>query len=227
MVPKGKAATVDNTARRTWDKEEFKHKAQEREDKAKARDKEEVMDARRRKRLERDPLHQGLIVERSSLKQREYQIDLQSRLGKTQVVGLNTPLNQQAGYFCSVCDCILRDSQSYLDHINGKWHNRALGMTMKVEKVSVDQIKTKLEEVKRKKEAYNPDDYLPDGFDRRIIEAEEAEERAKEERREKKKERRREKERLAEAGEGEGEGMDPDMMVLMGFGGFGTSSKNK
>lgn len=57
-----------------------------------------------------------------------------------QVVGLNMPLSQQAGYYCSVCDCILRDSQSYLDHINGKWHNRALGMTMRVEKSTVDQV---------------------------------------------------------------------------------------
>lgn len=83
---------------------------------------------------------QGLIVERTELKQRDYQIDLSARLGKTQVVGLNMPLSQQAGYYCSVCDCILRDSQSYLDHINGKWHNRALGMTMRVEKSTVDQV---------------------------------------------------------------------------------------
>lgn len=59
---------------------------------------------------------------------------------RLQVVGMNMPLNQQAGYFCSVCDCILRDSQSYLDHINGKWHNRALGMTMRVEKSTVEQV---------------------------------------------------------------------------------------
>lgn len=31
------------------------------------------------------------------------------------------PLSQQAGYYCNVCDCVLRDSQSYLDHINGGW----------------------------------------------------------------------------------------------------------
>lgn len=34
-----------------------------------------------------------------------------------QVVTAATPLNQQAGYYCKVCDCILRDSQSYLDHM--------------------------------------------------------------------------------------------------------------
>lgn len=41
-----------------------------------------------------------------------------------QVIGLNTPLSQQAGYYCSVCDCVLRDSQSYLDHINGEGRAR-------------------------------------------------------------------------------------------------------
>lgn len=49
-------------------------------------------------------------------------------------------VHHQAGYYCSVCDCILRDSQSYLDHINGKWHNRALGMSMRVERSTVDQV---------------------------------------------------------------------------------------
>lgn len=47
----------------------------------------------------------------------------------------------QAGYYCSVCDCILRDSASYLDHINGKYHNRALGMSMRVERSTADQVK--------------------------------------------------------------------------------------
>lgn len=56
-------------------------------------------------------------------------------------MGLNTPLSQQAGYYCGVCDCVLRDSQSYLDHINGKYHNRALGMNMVVERSTVDQVR--------------------------------------------------------------------------------------
>lgn len=136
----GKAAGVDNTARRTWDKEEYAEKAAKR-DKAADDDEDSAIAIKKRKRLERDPLHQGLIVARSNLTARDYQVNLADRLGKTQVIGLNTPLNQQAGYYCSVCDCVLRDSQSYLDHINGKYHNRALGMSMQVEKSSVEQVR--------------------------------------------------------------------------------------
>ncbi|GBF93690.1 hypothetical protein Rsub_06793 [Raphidocelis subcapitata] len=214
----GSAAGVDNTARRTWDKEEFAERAEKREQEA-AEAEETALDIKKRKRLERDPLHQGLIVERSNLKVRDYQIDLTSRVGRSQVIGLNTPLSQQAGYYCSVCDCVLRDSQSYLDHINGKYHNRALGMSMAVEKSTVEQVKARLQQHKQKASTSNPEEYLPDGIDRRIAEAEAAEERERAERKRAKKEAKR------AAEEGEGEEGDPDMMAMMGFGGFGTSRK--
>lgn len=118
--PKG----VVNTFRRTWDKEEFREKAEQREEKVRwwcgaawpapaavarglhgccyphlaphpcppstpqeKKVDDEEMDARKRKRLERDPLHQGLIVARANLKARDYQIDLASKLHKTQVRG--------------------------------------------------------------------------------------------------------------------------------------------
>ena len=45
------------------------------------------------------------------------------------------PLAQQAGYYCNVCDCILKDSKSYLDHINGgclcwRWRPGAPGASV-------------------------------------------------------------------------------------------------
>ncbi|KAK9838096.1 hypothetical protein WJX81_001145 [Elliptochloris bilobata] len=214
-----KAAAVDNTFRRTWDKDDFEEKAAEREKVAKA-DEESALDAKRRKRLERDPLHQGIIVERATLKQRDFSLNLTGRLGKSQVVTNSTPLNQQAGYYCSVCDCILRDSASYLDHINGKYHNRALGMSMRVERSTADDVRKRFEALKEKKYQAEPLDTVADGFDRRVLERQEEEERQREERRERKRERRkggREAEEEIEE--------DPDALALMGFGGFGGSRK--
>ncbi len=53
-------------------------------------------------------------------------------------------------YFCKVCNSSLKDNQAYLDHINGKRHNKMLGVSMKVEKVDVDSVRTKLLNLKRK-----------------------------------------------------------------------------
>ncbi|KAL3162669.1 hypothetical protein ABBQ38_008713 [Trebouxia sp. C0009 RCD-2024] len=161
LAKKGKSG-VDNTFRRTWDTDDYAQRAAKREKEEKDIE-ESALDAKKRRRLERDPLHQGLIVERAKLKPRGYQLDLASRLGKTQVVTNSTPLNQQAGYYCNVCECILRDSQSYLDHINGKYHNRALGMSMVVEKSTADDVRKKFDELKKTKDDPAPIDSVLDG----------------------------------------------------------------
>jgi U4/U6.U5 tri-snRNP component SNU23 len=121
----GNPVGIDNTSRRKFDKEEYLERARQREQ----REKEEA-----RKGKERGP-----PVQRQPLKHRDYEVDLESRLGKTQVVTPIAPLNQQAGYYCSVCECVVKDSANYLDHINGKKHQRALGMSMRVERASLEQ----------------------------------------------------------------------------------------
>lgn len=57
---------------------------------------------------------------RKPLKAREYQVDTDAKLGKAQVVVPGTATSNQAGFYCDVCDCIVKDSANYLDHINGK-----------------------------------------------------------------------------------------------------------
>lgn len=38
----------------------------------------------------------------------------------------NPAAQAQGGYWCDVCQCLLKDSLNYLDHINGKRRKSAL-----------------------------------------------------------------------------------------------------
>lgn len=51
------------------------------------------------------------------------------------------------GWHCKVCDCFLKDSHTYLDHINGRKHQRALGYSMRVERSSKEQLLDRLQQL--------------------------------------------------------------------------------
>ena len=132
--PEGK---VDNY-RRTWDKEEFEKKAKER-----------LLEETGEDGLSDERDHP---VKRELLQARSYAVDLDSKLGKNTIITKTTPLSEVGGYYCNVCDCVVKDSINFLDHINGRKHQRNLGMSMRVERSSLDQVKQRFESNKRKKE---------------------------------------------------------------------------
>eukprot|EP00271_Cylindrocystis_brebissonii_P005993 TRINITY_DN18486_c0_g1_i1.p1 TRINITY_DN18486_c0_g1~~TRINITY_DN18486_c0_g1_i1.p1 ORF type:complete len:212 (+),score=55.68 TRINITY_DN18486_c0_g1_i1:244-879(+) len=200
---------VDNTFRRKWDRDEYERRAKELDEEEEARQLEDTRD-------------RGPPIQRAPLRQRDFEVNLESRLGKTQVVTPVTPLNQQAGYFCKVCDCVVKDSANYLDHINGKKHQRALGMSMRVERSSLSQVQERFDMLKRKQQD-GPFSFTEQDLDTRIQLQVEEEEALKRQRKERKKEKR---EAGVVAGEGGGGGeMDDEMAALMGFGGFGSSKR--
>ncbi|CAG9810342.1 unnamed protein product [Chironomus riparius] len=190
-------STRPDDHRRKWDKKEFERKALDRIQKI--------------KKDETEP-----ETPRELLKVRDYKVDLDSKLGKSMVINKTTPSSQSGGYFCNVCDCVVKDSINFLDHINGKKHQRNLGMSMKVERSSLEQVKERFNKNKRK-----ADDKVKEyDLDQKIKEVQEMEEKAKELKREKKK---RKKEETETSNDG---GFDEDMMKMMGFGNFGGSRKN-
>uniref|UniRef100_A0A7S0RB68 U1-type domain-containing protein n=1 Tax=Pyramimonas obovata TaxID=1411642 RepID=A0A7S0RB68_9CHLO len=203
MSSKDSKSGVDNTARRKWDRDEFATKAAERE-----REEEELELAKTR------PPPSTAIVQRAPLKQRGYEVDLTSRLGKTQVVTEATPLQHQAGYYCNVCECMVKDSANFLDHINGKKHQRALGMSMRVERATLDQVRNRFETNKRKMEQKATED----DYETRLLRLQEEEEELKRERKERKKQKKLEAEKEKQAAEAD---VDPEMAAFMGFSGFG------
>ncbi|KAK7096997.1 hypothetical protein V1264_004039 [Littorina saxatilis] len=181
--------------RRKWDKDEYEQLARER-------------------LLVDDDDDSGPPVKRELLKPREYKVDLDSKLGKSVVITKTTPASQQGGYYCNVCDCVVKDSINFLDHINGKKHQRNLGMSMKIERSSLDQVRQRFEMNKKKKEEKKKEYDIEE----RLKEIKEEEEKVKAHKKEKRKERKRKAD--------DSEDGDPDMAALMGFSGFGGSKKS-
>lgn len=183
--------------RRKWDKKEYERKALDRIQKIGKPKDEELPEAR------------------ELLKTRDYRVDLDSKLGKSMVINKTTPGSQSGGYFCNVCDCVVKDSINFLDHINGKKHQRNLGMSMKVERSSLDQVKERFNKNKRKGEEKKEDYDLQSQVKSHA--------KAEEERKEQKKRRKKEKQQEDSSHYDDGE---DEMAKLMGFGGFGGSKKN-
>lgn len=207
--------------RRKWDRKEYERLAQERL-LAKTSTATEDGEYLSRLRYERI-IHWWTTsflsepVSKELLKQREYKVDLDSKLGKSMVINKSTPSSQSGGYYCNVCDCVVKDSINFLDHINGKKHQRNLGMSMKVERSSLDQVKERFKINKKKTEEKKKDYEL----ESRVKEAKEEEERYREYKREKRKERKRKIEEVEESEAGTSE-----LAAIMGFAGFGAKKKN-
>ncbi|KAH3760198.1 zinc finger matrin-type protein 2 [Pelomyxa schiedti] len=130
--------SVDSLGRRKWDKDYYAKRAAE----ADAND-DRVMPPPR-KVATPNPVNRVPLRARTSI------LDLESRVGKTQVVTATTPLNEQGGFYCDVCDCVIKDSSNFLDHINGVKHHRALGMCMRPERSSVDEVRKRFSLLKEK-----------------------------------------------------------------------------
>ncbi|XP_075234375.1 zinc finger matrin-type protein 2 [Lycorma delicatula] len=189
--------------RRKWDRDEYERLAAQRI--------QEELEAHDRAHHKQPP------VKRELLKQRDYRVDLESKLGKSIVITKNTPSSQTGGYYCNVCDCVVKDSINFLDHINGKKHQQNLGMSMRIERSSLDQVKRRFEVNKKKLEDKKKDYDL----ELRMKELKEEEEKMKEYRKEKKKERKR---KLEEHDESE-DSQRSELASIMGFSGFGGSKR--
>jgi U4/U6.U5 tri-snRNP component SNU23 len=212
------------SVRRTWDKEAYKAKALRRleEGDGVGDEDEEGIKIRRNKeefRAAPEGAAGPMGSERAFLSARSDKVDLDSKVGKTEVVKPAAASGPGgAGFYCETCECLLKDSASYLSHINGKKHQRALGFSMRVERADVNRVRDKMQSLKRA--LHGPDGDSAgsasalEKYEERAESARATEEAHKKQRRE------RELALKAEREAAELEDADPEMAALMGFGGF-------
>lgn len=115
--------------RRTWDKEFYEKKARERAEQGDDYDDNgDGGNAAKSRKLMKEEFKAAdggaagpIGSQRAFLKSRVNKIDLDQKVGKTEMINPTSAGDQRgAGFWCEVCSCLLKDSASYLDHINGK-----------------------------------------------------------------------------------------------------------
>ncbi|KAL7753783.1 U4/U6.U5 snRNP associated protein [Sorochytrium milnesiophthora] len=117
------------------------------------------------------------------LEARTAKVNFDATVGKTQLVTAGAGRSAQAGFWCTVCNVVLKDSVSYIDHINSRVHLKQLGVEMRVKKSTAGDVQARLEALKRKKEQKEVD-Y---DFNSRVAAAQEDEARERRQKREKRK----------------------------------------
>ena len=213
------AAGVDNTQRRKWDRDAYAKRAAERE----LAEKESEKNGGRPAPPARGAA--GAIVMREDLRvdkiiQRDYKRDIESRVGTKSIVNLETGAGM--GFQCKETGVVLHDSAAYLDHINGKKQMKARGMSMRVERSTVDQVRAKFEAVKKRKAEEKANGGKAKAYEERLAIAEADEETMRARKKAKEQARKAKKRAEEEAALNElSAGVDPEMAAMMGFSGFG------
>jgi len=194
---------------------------------------------------------------RAFLKARRGKVDLDSKVGTSEIIHPDAVAASSSatddvsvsitdgvtktgvGWHCKVCDCFLKDSMTYLDHINGRKHQRTLGYSMRIAKSTTNEVVSKLDQLAKQQKAKETEEILNEGKedeedanakafqdivkkkDDEIEERKADRKRRREERKKKVREEAEKKESEGEEEEDEDDGVNPDMAAMMGFSGFG------
>jgi U4/U6.U5 tri-snRNP component SNU23 len=160
---------VANVSRRTWDVETYQQRAASRKEHEKTPKTTSAS-------AKGDGIHQVAAADaagptgsrRAFLQARQSAVvrDIDERVGTTQIVSVESAaatattdvstdhapgISQKGvGWYCRLCDCYLKDSLTYLDHLNGRKHQRALGYTMRVERSTTEDVMAKLQQLEEK-----------------------------------------------------------------------------
>ena len=131
-------------------------------------------------------------------------------------------VSSNSGWRCQVCACDLKDSMTYLNHVNGRKHQKRLGSVRAERSTKEEFVRRRLELVNQQKRKDSVVDYET------IIKAQDTEaQRRKQERKRKQRDARNVEEVDNEEIEAALGIEHTEMAALMGFSSFGGISKKK
>ncbi|KAF2247869.1 hypothetical protein BU26DRAFT_605441 [Trematosphaeria pertusa] len=179
----------DTDFRKTYDREEYARRAKERE----AKEKEESK-ARYEAKMAGKKYHRRASTPEDvrMTTAREARLDVQSRIGTTQIVtGGGVGRKSGVGFVCSICDLSFFNNHEYIEHINSPGHLARSGQSAEVVKATLDDVRERLRYLSRKRKEESRVDETD--LDKRLEKHKEEEEREREEKRRKRNEKRRSK----------------------------------
>lgn len=141
--------------REGWDVAAFERRAEERERAEK--DSEQEGPRSKKPPRNRNLDHQDgdpYAPTRAWLRKRRHNIEFERKVGTTEIVS-----NAQAGgFYCKVCDITVKDSNRFLSHINSRAHQKQLGMSIRVRRSTVEEIRAAFAEAIRRRDARKKED---------------------------------------------------------------------
>lgn len=185
----GASSGNDTSFRKTWDRDEYAAKAQERERKIREDGKARHEAALAGKKFFR---RASTPEDARDTEARQARLNVADQVGKTQLVPGGAGQGKRgksAGFYCDACDLTYKDNLQFLDHLNSKEHLHNAGESGKVPIATLDDVKERFEWLKRKRDAEKATEVAD--LSTRLESAKERDERERGEKRRKRNEKRR------------------------------------
>lgn len=138
------------------------------------------------------------------------------------ISGVKSSTTSSHGFHCATCNASFTSSDAFLDHCNGKVHQKNLGVSLKVQRVDeVDRVKARLQKLTQKRLAADMviESKSRNHFEKRLEEAQVETDKLKEERKARKKQKKKQEDNVNQEDE-TNEEEESDLISLMGFKSF-------
>lgn len=146
------------------------------------------------------------------------------KIGKIQIIEkeVKSSTASSHGFHCATCNASFTSSDAFLDHCNGKVHQKNLGVSLKVERVDeVDRVKARLQHLTQKRLAAETviESKSTAHFEKKLDESQIEINKLKEERKSRKKQKRNQENDVIQEKE-TNEAEETDLFSSMGFKSF-------